>query len=235
MKRMATVAAAVAVVAVVVASDAGAARRLRIPAGHRNDAPKTLADQQKQNAATQSKLQGDQQQQQPAAPQQRPTTGPSAALAKAQGTLDRVEKRLREQFEKGEDYVKAAAALKAAQDSYDGAHKNLVTKLGDDPAYAAAVKEQEGAEAELAAARKEGKADQTAALAGKVMEAKKVVHQQEAEAAEKDDGVKEAKAKVAEAKGKVDELRKGFEEKMKEDPDYVAAVHAVEEAKGTKA
>ena len=111
--------------------------------------------------------------------------------------------------------VSEPRGLKGAQDSYDVAYQTVVTKLGDDSAYTAAVKEQKGAEGELAAARKDGRARDAAALAGKVMEAKKAVHKMEAEAAEKDEGVKGAKAKVAEAKAAVDEMRKGFEEKMK--------------------
>jgi hypothetical protein len=199
-----------------------------------------VADQNAENAARaqhQQELRDKQaagrQQQTP--PRQRPTTSPAAELAKAQGALERVEQRLRAQYEKGEDYVKASGELKSAQDAYDAAYKGVVTRLGDSPEYAAAVKRQQEAEGELAAARQSGQAAVAAGLASTVMEARTAVHKMEAEAAGKDDGVTAAKAKVAEAKGAVDELRKGFEEKMKQDPDYVAAVQAVEDAKAKKA
>lgn len=231
MKR--TIAAAVLIVATVAGS--ATAKGLKIPRGHRHDPPKTVEDQNRENAERDRKRQEQQQKNQPPPPppQPRPTTSPSTLIAKAQRDLDTVEKRLRTAFEKGDDYVSASAALKSAQDSYDVAYATMVVKLGDTPDYAAAVRAQKQAESDAAAARRDGQA--TADSAGRVMEARKTVHKLESDAADKDDTVKAAKAKVAEAKTAVDDLRKAFQEKMKEDPDYLAALEAVEEAKAKKA
>jgi len=142
---------------------------------------------------------------------------------------------VRDAFEKGGDYTKASGELKKSQDAYDAAYKAMVTKLSDQPAYAAAVGEQTKAESDLAAARA-ASADraESAALAAQAMDARKVVHKLEADAADKDQAVKDAKAKIAASKSAVDALKKTFEETLKADPEYAAAKQAVDAARPAK-
>ncbi|HZZ44354.1 MAG TPA: hypothetical protein VFE58_15575 [Tepidisphaeraceae bacterium] len=207
------------------------ARHLRIPRDA-NAAPKTLADQQAENAKKQSKKDTTPAAQPADTPE--PTTSPSDAFAKAQANLTQVERRLWANFEKSDDYTKAATDLKTAQDAYDTTFKSSVTKLTGNPDYTSAIEAQNQAEAALAAARTNGDSN-IPSLAIAVMEAKKTVHQLESKAAEQDPEVKEAKTKIADAKAAVDALRKGFSDTIKSDPDYVAAVKAVDESRPQKA
>lgn len=214
------------------------ARRFGIPR-NANAAPKTLADQQAENdaAAARRKEEAQKHNDQTHPQQPQATTEPASQLGKAQLALTQVERRLWAEFVKQDDYVKAKGALSAAQDNYDAAYKAMVTKLGDKPEYAAATQDQQAAEAALSAARKDPATsqDMIADLAVKARDARAAAHKLEGEAAEKDETLKDAKAKIAEAKSAVDALRKGFMDSLKSNPDYIAAQQAVDEAKAPKA
>lgn len=166
----------------------------------------------------------------PRAPQQH-RTGTSPEVIKAQEDLSAVEKRLRDDFEKGDDFTKADAALKQAQGDYDAAVKAAVDKIKDKPEYAAAVDALKKVEDEQITARLNPGAKVDPELAGRVMDARMAVHKLEIDAGDADPAAKDAKAKVIAAKEAMGALRGKFDESMRQDADYVAAKKALDDAR----
>lgn len=161
--------------------------------------------------------------------QQKPTASPE--VIKAQEDLDAVEKRLRGEFEKSDDYTKADAALKQAQADYDAAVRSAVEKIKDKPEYAAAQDTLRKVEEEQLAHRLNPSAAPDPELAGRVMDARMAVRKMELDAGDADPAVKEAKGKLTTAKEAMVQLRAKFEASMKENADYVAAKKALDDAK----
>jgi hypothetical protein len=160
---------------------------------------------------------------------QRP--GVSPEVVKAQQELEGVEKRLRGEFEKGDEYVKAEGDLKQAQGEYEAAVKAAVDKVKEKPEYAAAVEALKKVEEEQLAYRLNPGATVDPALATRLMDAKMAVHKMEMDAGDTDPAAKEEKGKVLAARGVVNGLRGKFEASMRQDADWQAAKKALDDAR----
>ena len=161
---------------------------------------------------------------------QRSTTV-SPEVVKAQQELEAVEKRLRGEFEKGDEYVKADGDLKQAQAEYDAAVKAAVDKVKEKPEYAAAVEALKKVEDEQLSYRLNPGAAVDPALATRLMDAKMAVHKLEMDAGDSDPAAKEAKGKVIAARGVVNGLRGKFEASMRQNADWQAAKKALDDAR----
>jgi hypothetical protein len=161
----------------------------------------------------------------------RASTQQSAEVMKAQAELEAVEKRMRAEFEAGEDFQKADAALKQAQGEYDAAEKGAVEKLKERPEYKAALEAQAKVEDDVATARLNPAAKPDPELATRLMDARMAVRKLEADAGDADPAVKAAQQKVQAAKEVVGQMRGKFDEQMRGNAEWQEKKKALDEAR----
>ena len=168
-------------------------------------------------------------------------------LTKAKVGVSLAAKKIEKQIEASPEWKQAANAAREASTRHEAAMKSARRRLAQQPGYKAAVAECAKRIAEREAlrsnpapassdqpAKSTGQADQspdpvvTAAVA--VLNAEAVVRKMEHEAYTTDPTVSQAKSDLDDANAKLEELKKGFLEKAKDDPAFQSAKQQLQQA-----
>ncbi len=152
-------------------------------------------------------------------------------VTRAKGALDQLTTKMKNDFEAGDDWQKASAALKSAQAEYDALRKPLVEAMKKRPDYVKAEQDKVKAEQEIADLRSSGTfGDPMIKAATKRAEANSALGKIETDAFNAEPKFVEARKKLAEATTQVASLKKQFETAMAGDKDYQEAKKAVDTA-----
>jgi hypothetical protein len=166
-----------------------------------------------------------------------PTTQPDDTLSKAAAAMDAAEKKVRAQYESGDDWKTASDNYTQAHDAYHAATSNLTATLKTRPDYIAAVATEKKDEDDLDALRNTGNAteDQISAAAENTMNARTAVTKLEASATTSDPTIVDAKAKLTVATAALADQRKKEDLAVSADPDWQTAKKQYDDAKGNLA
>jgi len=187
-----------------------------------------------------------QQQQQQPAPMPTPTTQPSDSGAKqaavtsakqdlktATAALNAVVQKATGEFQGSDAYVTANKDLTAAKRAYDAASAPALERLHSSAEYIQATAQYKSAHDQIEALRSGGgdpPQDQVSALAQQELASGAKARSLEADALLTDDGVVQAKAKMATAQAAIATLRDQFQKTMTTTAEYTSAKQAVDEA-----
>jgi hypothetical protein len=178
--------------------------------------------------------------------QQPPTTQPSDSSAKqaavtsakqdlktATAALNTVVQKATSDFQASDAYVSANKDLSAAKRAYDAASAPALERLHSSAEYLQATAQYKSAHDQIEALRSGGgdpPQDEVSALAQQELTSGAKARSLEADALLTDDGVVQAKAKMAAAQAAIATLRDQFQKTMTTTAEYTTAKQAVDEA-----
>ena len=159
------------------------------------------------------------------------------ALAQAEANLNAVVRRLTAAFESSDKFKSALSDLDQAQNDYDESVRPVVAALAKNADYQTATQQSDDAEKAIAAARQspDTSPDSMSQLIQQAMQARMAAAKIKNDALAADPTVQSSKAKLTTAGAALRDLRQQFLTSMKSDPDYVAALQAVNQAKANAA
>ncbi|HEX2971497.1 MAG TPA: hypothetical protein VHP11_04155 [Tepidisphaeraceae bacterium] len=152
-------------------------------------------------------------------------------LKKAKAELDKAVAKLRVEFRKGDEWVKAQADQKQAQQEFEARRKAVLETLKAKPEYQKALAEKTKTEALRNQLREqEAPADKMVEALNNAMAASAAVTKLETDAVDADSKAAEAKLRVAETTDVLEALNKQFNESVKTNPDLEDVRTAVKTA-----
>lgn len=151
---------------------------------------------------------------------------------KAKLAMSAATAKIRKEIEGTPQWKQAAAAAREAQSAVTSAAKAVRERVAKEPAYKSAVAVRDQRRAERDALRADPKTPQEKVIeaAVAVLNAESAVRRIEQEAMAKDPAAVEAKRQMNETNAKLAELRKAFDDKAAQDPDYQSAKQQLETA-----
>ena len=156
------------------------------------------------------------------------------AIAQAQANLDAVIRRLTAAFETSAEFKTVLDDVDRSQLAYDAAARPVVANLAENTDYQTAVQQSQDAAKAVDAARESPDTSEQAIseLAKRAQELRAAVIKIKNDALAADPQVQSANAKLAAANAAIRKLRQQFQVSMTNDPDYVAAKLALDQARG---
>ncbi len=200
--------------------DAAFARRIGKPRGRKNS--KNNAQSQRQaaiNAADQKAADAD--------------TALGAArteVSRTEAAANSIMAALRTEFEASPEYRQALEALKTAQQAREAAEKELRVSLVRNPDYIVALQEREKADQRIADLN-QGSPKELAAASTEAIKAASVTGKLFDAAAANSPSFIRARDQEKEASKHISEMQADFKKRAKDDPKFIAANHAAEEAR----
>lgn len=154
-------------------------------------------------------------------------------LSEEQKALDAIETELRQDFEKQPEWQDAQAAQQQAQSEYDSARQAVLSKVYETPQYKEMLDKKFAAETELQnlTAGSDVPPEKLQAASTAVLNATNAIRKMEDDALSADSTVVEAKQKLSDADGKLNDLKKKFKESLELNPRYLTQSDRVEDAK----
>lgn len=145
-------------------------------------------------------------------------------------TVKAITARIRADFERRDEWVKAQADLKQAQANYEAARKPVLAAMEAKPAYKEALAAKQKADAERDALRNTRATDKLYQAAQKALDANIALTKMESDALAADPKVQQTKTQLAAAQAAVSELTKQLEQEMESNAEWVEAKKYAEEA-----
>lgn len=151
---------------------------------------------------------------------------------KAKLAMSAATAKIRKEIEGTPQWKQAAAAAREAQGAFTSVAKAVRDRVSKEPAYksAAAVRDQRRAERDALRVDPKTPQDKVIESAVAVLNAESAVRRIEQQAMEKDPAAVESKRQMNETNAKLAELRKTFDDKAAQDPDYQSAKQQLETA-----
>jgi hypothetical protein len=158
------------------------------------------------------------------------------AVAQAEAALNAVIRRLTAAFESSDKFKAALQDLDQSQLAYDDAVKPVLVDLANNANYQTTIQQSEDTAKAIDAARQSDAPDQNIGdLAQHAMELRMEAAKIKNDALAANPDVVAAKTKLTTAGATLRQLRQDFLTSMKNDPDYIAAKQALDQARGNAA